>query len=301
MILFSHKFGQLGNRLFAFAHLIANAAANDTTVVNLSFDEYARYFRGTRGTVCRYPITNSIVRSTWLRSILFLLNKGALKLLRKTRMLRSPLHRIIVADLPEYKLGENKFYPLGSTDFQNLVSKVPIVFLFGRFFRDYSNFDKYQDVIRDYFTPTNVILQHVNQLVAGARENSDLLVGVHIRRGDYSEFMHGKYFYSHDQYLSKMLALKNQVHEKKIVYIVCSNEPIAADLFASINVRVGSGDPVEDMYLLAQCDFIMGPPSTFSSWASFWGKKPLYQMKDIDQPISFQNFLHLPPESLYNF
>jgi hypothetical protein len=134
-----------------------------------------------------------------------------------------------------------------------------------------------------------------------SRENSDFLIGVHIRRGDYAQFMTGKYFYDQSQYAEKMLELQNEVPDKKITYVICSNEPIDTHLFENINFIVGKGNAVEDMYALAYCDFIMGPPSTFSSWASFYGNKPLLQMNDINEPISLQSFIHLPPSTLYNF
>jgi hypothetical protein len=38
------------------------------------------------------------------------------------------------------------------------------------------------------------------------------------------------------------------------------------------------GSAVEDLYSLARCDYLLGPPSTFSLWASFYGNVPLHQM-----------------------
>ena len=131
MIVFSHKFGQLGNRLFAFAHLIANAATNNSTVINLSFDEYAKYFETTSKDVfCRYPPVKGITSSQQIRSILFFFNRGILKLLRKVKLVRSKAHRIIVADLPEYQFSNAKYYELSAKDFQNYLKATPVIFLF---------------------------------------------------------------------------------------------------------------------------------------------------------------------------
>jgi len=33
---------------------------------------------------------------------------------------------------------------------------------------------------------------------------------------------------------------------------------------------------IEDLYLLGYCDYIVGPNSSFSQWASFWGGVPLH-------------------------
>jgi len=36
---------------------------------------------------------------------------------------------------------------------------------------------------------------------------------------------------------------------------------------------------VEDLYALAECDYIIGPPSTYTLWASFYGDTPLWFME----------------------
>lgn len=222
-------------------------------------------------------------------------------MLRTMKLLKSPFHEVIVADLPEYQFGENKFYELDVASFQKLAKKKPIVFLFGRFFRDYTNFEKYKHIIRGYFAPISTVQSCVDKMMAAARKNSDIVVGVHIRRGDYAEFMNGKYFYSPEQYAEKLTILKSSLMDKRVTFIICSNEKIDPSVFGNMNFIMGAGRPVEDMYLLAECDFIMGPPSTFSSWASFYGNKRLYQIKDINQPISFESFVYLSPTILYNF
>jgi hypothetical protein len=40
----------------------------------------------------------------------------------------------------------------------------------------------------------------------------------------------------------------------------------------------GPGHFIEDLYALASCDYIIGPPSTFSQWASFYGNVPRYMV-----------------------
>lgn len=302
MIFFSHKCGQLGNRLFAFAHLIANAAARNVTIGNLSFDEYARYFQTTRQDIwCRYPAVESALKSNGLRSWLFILNKVVLKLLRKTKAFHSPIHSIVVADLPEYRFGENKYFELDSQPFQTVIKRKPVVFLFGRFFRDYYNFEKYQDVIRDFFRPTSEIQTNVCRFIEKAKRNADMVIGVHIRRGDYEQFAAGKYFYSQVEYCRKMEMLQASVPTKRMKFVICSNEPINLELFDGINFCIGPCHIVEDMYALSACDLIMGPPSTYTLWASFYGKKPLYQIKDLSRPLNLNDFLILPPALLYNF
>jgi hypothetical protein len=42
---------------------------------------------------------------------------------------------------------------------------------------------------------------------------------------------------------------------------------------------------ITDMYVLAACDAILGPPSTFSIWASYYGRVPLMQLEHRDQQV----------------
>lgn len=300
MIFFTHKCGQLGNRLFAFAHLVAFSAEHDVKIVNLSFDEYAKYFRNTdHDVLCRYPASTSL-RSNVVRSYLFALNKIILIILNKLRWTTSPVHETVVADLPEYKFGEDRYFDLSGPSFKNIAKK-RIVLLFGRFFRDYRSFEKHKALIRNFFEPGLKYRSNIRQHILSARQDIDLLVGVHIRRGDYAEFANGKYFYSQEQYFDLMKRFRLISPSSKIRFLICSNELVDSTAFQGLTFSTGTGHVVEDLYALAECDLIMGPPSTFTLWASFFGNKPLYQIRNIEQPITQESFVFLPPEVLYNF
>lgn len=64
--------------------------------------------------------------------------------------------------------------------------------------------------------------------------------------------------------------------KEKIRWLICSNEFIDLGYFSGFDTIKGNGQIVEDMYAFAACDYIVGPPSTYTGWASFYGKKPLY-------------------------
>src|SRR5258708_18052037 len=154
MIVFSGKCGQLGNRLFAFAHLIAIAEANEMKLINLSFDEYSPYFESTSKDIfCCYPLSRTLFYSRWIRSWLFLLNRAILKLLRLLKFHDSPFHGIVIADIPEYAFTEHRYFDLKDPVFLSKAKKKYILFLFGRFFRDYQSLETHQFIIRKYFTP----------------------------------------------------------------------------------------------------------------------------------------------------
>jgi len=302
MIFFSHKTGQLGNRLFTFAHLIANAAENNIKISNLAFDEYAQYFQSTEHDLfCRYPNTKSLIKSNDIRTFLLLINRIILKLLRKLNFRLSAAHGIVVADMPEYTFEENRYFDLNDQCFQKLVARKPIIFLFGRFFRDYPNFEKHQNVIRQFFMPTDNIQTKVENFMENARKGVDLIVGVHIRRGDYGQFLGGKYFYNQEDYCRTLQLVQLNIAVKKMRFIICSNETINEELFKGVDFIVGPGHLIEDMYVLSSCDLIIGPPSTYSTWAAFYGNKPICQLTSVSQSPQSQDFKILPSSLLYNF
>jgi hypothetical protein len=45
-----------------------------------------------------------------------------------------------------------------------------------------------------------------------------------------------------------------------------------------------------DLYSLARCDYVFGPPSTYSQWASFYGNKPLLHVFDRDSQLLPERF-----------
>jgi hypothetical protein len=56
----------------------------------------------------------------------------------------------------------------------------------------------------------------------------------------------------------------------------------------------GPGSPVGDLYSLAACNAIMGPPSSFSMWASYYGQVPLHMLESEDQLVHPETFTMHP-------
>ena len=302
MLVFSNKCGQLGNRLFAFAHLIAVARRHNLKVINLSFDEYSKYFSTTSKDVwCRYPARESIAHSDRMRSFLFLSNRILLKLLRAIKLERTPFHTIVIADLPEYSFKGTRFYELDHEGFVKVARRKPFVFMFGRFFRDYYNLEKFQHEIKAYFSLIPSLQADVDAFISGAKHGCNLLIGVHIRRGDYEFFVDGKYFYSQKDYYRLLVQIVATAPGMKIRFLLSSNEEIDLSIFNGLDIIKAPGHLVKDLYCLSQCDYILGPPSTFSKWAAFYGSKPLYHIQSLDDNVGLESFKMFSPEVLFNF
>jgi hypothetical protein len=72
---------------------------------------------------------------------------------------------------------------------------------------------------------------------------------------------------------------------RRVAFLLASAEPFEPGHWAGLPVHPAPGLPILDMYALARCSLIVGPPSTFSGWASFAGNTPVYFMEHAgDRP-----------------
>ena len=97
-----------------------------------------------------------------------------------------------------------------------------------------------------------------------AREKCEVLVGVHIHHGDYKYWRAGKYFYNVPIYVKLMHEVTTLFEGQKVGFLVWSDVVHDRGAFASLNYRFSNNHLIEDMYAFAQCDYLMGPPSTYT-------------------------------------
>jgi hypothetical protein len=281
MVIMQNKSGQLANRLAAFAHFIANAVEHNYTLINPTFGEYAKYFPATRqNNFGDLPI--SVRLKPNLPYPIFKVASRAAALL----IPRSPLHEFIQWD-------DHAEFNLNTADFVDKARK-KIVITNGWLFRDHVNFAKHAKVIRSIFTPDASIQDAVKRLDMQARQQAEVIVGVHIRRGDYQQWHDGKYFYSNEQYGAMMAQAEScfKASGKRVAFLVCSDEAVDAHAFAPHHVIAGAGRIIEDLYSLATCDYIIGPPSTYSGWAAYYGEVPLMHVTELAQVKLLDDFFH---------
>jgi hypothetical protein len=284
MLILAQRYGHLGNRLVLFSHLIACARENDLKLVNLAFSDYAHLFQTTRDVAFPgYPLSGSTRGAwRWLQSAVYLAARWlstAAGMLRCTEM---PIKII--------RLKGEEPMDLASEEFLDVARRRKWVLLQGWCFRDHSAVRRHADAIREYFEPIPEHREHVAEVVSTARVDADVLVGVHIRHGDYAEFRDGRYYFSVPQYVGAMQAMARLLEPQEVRFLVCSDVPQDIESFGDLNVTLGPGHQVEDMYALAECDYLVGPPSTYSAWASFFGKVPLYRMEDPGDAFDLDAF-----------
>ncbi len=294
LIVISLRSGRLANRLTLFAQFIALAEEQGHRIINFAFHSYAHLFETTRRDIyCRYPVAE---RRSWLDVV-----PGVAAALRKTRLCYQivcyasiwnehlPVFGKQVVTLRE-KPRSNVIL-LDGPEVQAQIRDARIVFAHGWLFRVPTDWlQRHAGKIRAYFRPIEEVDRASREAVDRLRRDADIVVGVHIRQGDYRAWRWGKYFFPASRYAGWMRELAAQFPDRKVAFFVCSDEPRTAGEFPGLSVGLGAGSPVGDLYALARCDYIFGPLSTFSQWASFYGNKPLFLLHDASARVELAKF-----------
>lgn len=144
------------------------------------------------------------------------------------------------------------------------------------------------------FTPRKEIITTGTLFIDTIRKNADIVIGVHIRRGDYRNWNEGRFYYELDQYIDFMRKVEKLFPSQKVSFFICSDEWFHVNEFTELALyrfeNNQTSSAILDLYTLSMCDYIMGPYSTFSRWASFIGEKPLCFIKDVEQLFTLESF-----------
>jgi hypothetical protein len=276
-LILKRDYGQLGNRLHTHANALAFAIEHNLNFLNLSFTESAKDFsRQNYTTQDRYlPQASILGRLLSSSKIVSLLQRLSLS----DRLLRKLGGRIKVIERNDDETLEEKdlFYELKSS------ASVRIFLLRAWDLNCPQALEKHAPQIRELLAPNSKTKKLVSDLL-GSIPPHTILVGLHIRRADYSKWLGGKHYHSWEQYGEWL----NQIHDillrqgHKPSYLLCSDESPPSDIFAPLPILVGQRSPMTDLYALASCKLVLGPPSSFGSWASFYGEVPRVVLKAGD-------------------
>ena len=295
MLVITRRVNQLGNRLCLFAHAVAFAEGHGGRVINLAFDPYEDGFIATaRDPWCRFPVAPSV--SVTARRLACATGNALRALCKASRIansrarlprLHSPVRVLTMGDVQERDMN--------ASDFVRLARRTPYLLLDGWGFRDHQGIRRHAEAVRRYFRPVDEVREAAERAVQAARQNCDLLVGVHVRQGDFREFQGGAYFFDTPAYACLMSDVAAALSPARVGFLVCSNEAQDQADFGRLTVSFGPGAPLSDLAALAMCDRLMGPTSTFSRWAAFAGEVPFALLRRTEQgdlpqlsPESFQ-------------
>lgn len=147
--------------------------------------------------------------------------------------------------------------------------------------------------LQHIFMPRKEITEKAEAMIKQIRSQADIVIGVHIRHGDYKTFRDGRYYYTLEEFHRFMLQIRDIYPGKRVSFFISSNESFPTDFFTGCtSYRFGkepSGD-ILDLHTLSLCDRILGPWSTYSRWASFIGEVPLCFIKSNSQTFTDDDF-----------
>jgi hypothetical protein len=147
--------------------------------------------------------------------------------------------------------------------------------------------------LKRIFHPKDEIMNKAEAMIAEMRKTSEMVIGVHIRRGDYATWHNGRFFYELEDYHQFMLRIKLLYNNKKVSFFISSNEEFALDIFKDCDCHRFGKEPsgaILDLYTLSICDRIIGPFSSYSRWASFIGEVPLCFIESKAQQFTSEGF-----------
>lgn len=260
-MIFARDKSQMCNNLLQYAHVYAWGREHGRKVISMRFSYKYQYFK-----ICHTDMTGF----GWYLLAKYL---AALKLLPTASFKRRDCDK----EALERKMLRHRH-----------------IVVSGWFVRYYDLFLKYRDEICDLFTldeqyttPIKVKMQEAENISHLTSYISHLRLGVHIRRGDYAEWRDGQFYFDNAVYVAHINRFAEMFPDKKIhVYLSTNDKEVSETDFQQrcpqVEVHHLQGSAPEDLFMLSECDYLIGPPSTFSLVAAMYRDIPLYRMDTAD-------------------
>jgi hypothetical protein len=260
---------RLGNQILPLANMLALGADLGQSVMFPSFIPYASSFVGTAGgwSPC-YSLTAEHGSSSRLidsRQNVWRAFWFAARIGRALGVFRFE------------DWGVDRFLHLSTPETKEIMRKLGSRLILRGFYCIHDDaLTLYGDQMRAFFALVPEMDRTVAECLASPRGEAEIVVGVHLRIGDYRDFLGGILHYRVDEFRELMNRIRGLFPKRRVAFLVCTNEPALLEEVAIDGVHRGPGGSVTDLYALASCDYIFGPPSTYSAWASFYGRVPRF-------------------------
>ena len=150
-----------------------------------------------------------------------------------------------------------------------------------------------QHKLRDFLRPNKTFVITAEKIIDELRSKHECVVGVHARRGDYSTYLDGIHYHSWESYLNWVNQTKEVIEKsckQNVGIVICSDEfPPSAIQKQSVHFSL-SKELMVDIHLLSLCDYNVGPPSSFGTWVSWFGKVPRIIVYNNTEITSLEQF-----------
>ena len=282
VVIFQTSGNELANQLWNYASVFAYAREKGYEVENPAFFEYGNYFPNAKAgfffkLFFFLPFTNytkrkfALRRRIW-RKLYFWYAKIVFHFIK---------NRLIV-----YKDQENKPYYLPPTInspevLRQFETTVGNIYFDSWLLRNPVGLEKYRDEIHSYFKPRKDINDVVVSQMKEWRKKGKMIVGIHVRQGDYKTWRGGAYLIKQsrvreiiDEYLSVLSKNKDEVF-----FVFTSDGSIDEKFFDGLSFTVSKNNAIADLFLLSSTDSIIGSDSSFGAFAAYYGNVPFIVMQ----------------------
>ena len=258
-MMFARDKSQMCNNLLQYAHVYAWGREHGRKVISMRFSYKYQFFH-----ICHTPLTGF----GW-----YLLAKYAAAL------------RLLPTASFKYKDCDREALERKMLRHRHIVVS-------GWFVRYYDLFLKYRDEICELFTLdaqiTDPVKARMSEVENVQTSNLRLRLGVHIRRGDYKEWRDGQYYFDDETYARHVNRFAAMYPERDVHVYLSTNDGMVTEerfqqLCPQVHIHHLQGSAPEDLFMLSECDYLMGPPSTFSLVAQMYRDIPLYRMDTADE------------------
>lgn len=141
---------------------------------------------------------------------------------------------------------------------------------------------EYMDEIRKLFAFDDCIREAARRNMLPS-DDTTVNIGLHIRRGDYRTFLGGRHYFTDKDFTDTLSMLLENFNGRRCNIYVCTNDKkIDHDHFLrtirndekrnDCHIAFPHGSGQEDLCLLSECDYILGPVSSYSLIATMYGK-----------------------------
>lgn len=228
------------------------------------------------------------------------INKITIKRSKKAEILILKLYGLFVFTLLRFpgwfkdKLiidGYEKEFTLDDPFFLRKIKKEKIIFIDGHHFYCKKT-SKHREKIKKYLIPRRGFVEDLRISFDSIRRSFSLVVGIHIRRGDFKYAFSGKYLHDIQSYIILIRRIQDIFKREKVFFIIFSDKyPLDYQMFSGFDFAFGYKSAIKDLFSMINCDYLTSPfPSTFARFASFLGKVPLYWHKNPEENFRRDDF-----------
>lgn len=301
-VIYTHGGGRLGNQILRLVHWMAwaRAHAGEVEVIDPAFWPYAGFFAHWSG----YPGCTFPARASWAdglaRAYVALPEWVRAAADRRNRFLRavqSSGHWRPGWQAVELDVAREESIDLEGSAFMDQVRRRSVTVCSGWRIAGWRLVTEQQEELRPYFQPSPRFAVPAGEFIASLRSRHDLLIGLLIRQSDYRIWEDGRFFFSTECYVRWIRQLLDLFPGRRVAFVVAAEERLDPALWAGLPVFQASGNPevrghwFEKWVELSRCDFIAGPPSTFSATAAFLGGIPLWPLAREDQVLAHDQMI----------